>query len=139
MNFVLIQLTRFYQVLHFGDCHLPCGGHDRVKIARGFPEDQITLRVTHIRFDNSNVSNEPRLHHVIFSIKCPGFLAISDLCAKTCFCEKRWYAGPASTNTFCKRPLRVELQLQFPIKVLLLKGFIFAHIRGDHFFNLPSL
>src|SRR5687768_14356654 len=74
----------------------------------------------------------------MLTIERARLLAFSDHRAVAGGSEECWNARTTCAQAFGERSLRIELELQFPGKVLPLELLVLANIGGNHLADLPG-
>src|SRR5215475_5539265 len=117
----------------------PGGCHDRIEIAGGLAVDEITFAIGFPCMDDREVGDETAFHNIVFPVELAGLLGFCDQCSDTGLREKSRYSRATSTDAFCEGSLRIELDLEFSLKVQVREELVLSDIGRDHLPNLPAL
>jgi hypothetical protein len=139
MDRVGIDISRRDDMLDLRDRHLAGGGHYRIEITRRLAIDKIAFRVALIGVDDRDIGDESALHDIGRPVKVAQLLAIGNDSSNARLGKERRDASAARPDSLGERPLRIEFDFEFAGKIKLLEKLVFADIRRDHLFDLPSL
>jgi hypothetical protein len=78
--------------------------------------------------DDGEVGDETTFHDIAFAVELSGFLAFCDQCPDTGFREKCRYSGAAGADAFCEGSLRIELDLEFSLKIKIREELVLSDI-----------
>src|SRR6202051_2419169 len=78
VNGVRIKLTEIHQLFHLCDHVVGGGGHQRIKISRGFAVNEISPAVPFPRFHKCELAPQSALHHVLPPIKFAGLFSLGN-------------------------------------------------------------
>jgi hypothetical protein len=137
VDFVGGQFSGLHEVLDFGDRDFASGGHHRIEVAGSAFKYEVAHGIAFPSFDDGKIRSEPMFQEIIFAVKFPNFLAISDFRAIACGRVKRGNARATCPYALCERALRNQIDFQFAREQLPFKFGIFPYIAADHLFNLP--
>src|SRR6516165_10338369 len=115
-------------MFHLRDGYPPGGCHHRVEIARRLAVEKITFAIGLPGMDNSEIGDETAFHKVAFTVELADFLTFCDQCPDTGFGEKRRYSGAAGSDSFREGPLRIELNLEFSLKIKVREKLVLSDI-----------
>ena len=126
-------------MLDFGDHVIGGGGHDRIEVAGGLAEDEVSPAVAFPGFDESEIAAQGAFKNEVATVEFAGFLAVGDNGAVAGGRVKRRDARAARTEAFRERTLRIQLHLQFAAEHELFEQLVLTNIGGDHLLHLAIL
>src|SRR5882724_3826061 len=139
VNLIWVELAEPHEFFNFGDDVIRGRGHHGIKVARSLAIDEIAPAVTLPGFDKREIAAQATLHHVLAAIELASFFSFGNHRAVTRRRVERWNTSTSGAQTLRERALRIQLHLQFAAQDKLLEQFVFADVRGNHFFHLALL
>ena len=139
MDRVGIKGSRLDDLLRLDHSHLARCRHRRVEIARCLAEHEISARVCTPRLDDRQIRPEPGLADIELALELLHRLALGDHRADAGLGVEGRDASPARADALSQRTLRIELQFEVAIEILLFEQLVLADIRADHLPDLPGL